>query len=385
MLRKPRVLILTFTPFAREPRALKQMRRLSSDYDVTTAGFGAAPDPSVPHIELDPAPSRTGLYRIPALQPLLLLFRQYRFVSRHMPVPEAAYQQLHKIDWDVIVAHDVATIAVANRLAPRRGVLSDLHEYAPRQNEHSFLWRLLIAPYFRWLIRNEVSHAAEVTTVSQGIVDEYASQFGLKSSLVINATPFRSASPLPSAEPIRLVHSGIPGRARKLEVMIEGVKSSTANVLLDLYLMPTDPEHLAELQALAKGDPRISFKTPVPYADLLETLATYDVGISLIAPTTFNLEYCLPNKFFDFIQARLAVVTGPSVEMMGTVERYGIGAVTKDFSAAAFSEVLNSLTPEQVTRWKRASDVAAHELTAESQVEVWAAAVSRIASAPERH
>lgn len=380
VLAQPSVLVLTFTPIRNEPRALKQIRRLRDDYRVTTAGFGPAPVEGVPHIELEPEPPRGGLLRVPGAYPALLGLRCYRYLTRSMPRNVAAYQRLSNTRWDIIIAHDVLTIALANRLQPRLGVLSDLHEYAPRQNEHSFLWRTLIAPYFRWLLRKEVSKAAEITTVSQGIVDEYRRQFGLETDLVINATPYRKAGPGPVNKPIRLVHSGIPGRQRKLDVMIEGVRQSDANVTLDLFLMPTDPEHLDELKQLALGDPRIVFHEPVPYAELIETLARYDVGISFIPPTTFNLEWCLPNKFFDFIQARLGVIIGPSAEMVRFVDEYGIGAVTEDFSAAAFARVLDDLKPEQVKDWKLASDRAAAKVSAESEVEVWADAVARIAA-----
>jgi hypothetical protein len=378
---KLRLLVLTFTPIMSEPRALKQIWRLKDEYQLTTAGFGPAPVDGVSHIELDANPANNGLLRLPGGYPLLLALRQHRYLASHMPKPADAYKRLSGHEWDIIIAHDVPTIALANRLQPRLGVLSDLHEYAPRQNEHSFLWRQLIAPHFRWLIRNEVSQAKEVTTVSQGIVDEYQREFGLSTELVINATPFREAAPSATEEPIRLVHSGIPGRQRKLDVMIEGVRASSADITLDLFLMPTDPEHLEELRRIAGDDPRITFRDPVPYLQLVDKLAEYDLGISLIPPTTFNLEWCLPNKFFDFIQARLGVITGPSPEMVRFVNQYQLGAITEDFSPQAFTRVLDSLTPEQVRAWKNASNNAAEEVSAEQQVEVWANAVARIAAA----
>lgn len=378
-----RVLVLTFTPIKSEPRALKQIHRLQSEYRVTTAGFGPPPVAGVPHIELEAPLRGRGLLRLPGAYPALLALRRYRYLATHMPKPASAYELLKNEEFDIIIAHDVATIALANRLRPRLGVLCDLHEYAPRQNERSLLWRLLIAPHFRWLLRTEVAKAAEVTTVSQGIVDEYHRAFGLHTELVINATPYRDATPRPVGEPIRLVHSGIPGRQRKLDVMIEGVRLSRANVSLDLFLMDTDPTYLKQLKRAAAGDPRIHFRDPVPYSQLVETLAGYDVGISLLPPTTFNLEWCLPNKFFDFIQARLGVVIGPSPEMMRFVQEYGIGAITDDFSAESFARVLDRLTRSQVAEWKDASHRAAREISAEQQVEVWASAVARIAKRDE--
>ncbi|MDI2099413.1 glycosyltransferase [Ruicaihuangia caeni] len=375
---RPRVLVLTFTPIAREPRALKQIRRFAKDYDVTTAGFGEAPDPDLPHIELESSPKVRGLQSVRGAYLLMLLLRLYRLLYWTNPRNTSAFERLRGIDWDVIVAHDVQTVPLATRLAPNRGVIVDLHEYAPRQNEHSVAWRLLIGPYFRWILRKHVSHAASVTTVSQGIVEEYRREFGLETELVANATPFHDFSVGEVGSPIRLVHSGIPAPARKLEVMIDAVKETSTDVILDLYLIKDGSEYYEQLKQRAAGSHRIRFVEPVPYSELLPTLNTYDVGLSVIAPTTFNLAWCLPNKFFDFIQARLGVIIGPSPEMMRFVDEHDIGAVTRDFSADALREVLDSLTPEKVSTWKNASHHHARELSSEKQVEIWAAELARV-------
>jgi len=375
---RARILVLTYTPIDREPRALKQIRHFQHHADVTTAGFGPAPVEDVPHIELDASPPVRGIMRIPGAYTGLLGLRLYRWFDHVKPRNVAAFTRLSGHEWDVIIAHDVQTLALARALSPRKGILVDLHEYAPRQNENSILWRMLIAPYFRWICRVQVPEAAAVTTVGQGIVDEYRRRFGFESTLVVNATPFQALEPGEVSVPIRLVHSGIPAPARKLEVMIEAVKATSTPVTLDLFLIKDGSEYYQQLLDLAGDDDRIQFREPVPYADLVRTLNGYDVGLSVIAPTTFNLAWCLPNKFFDFIQARLGVIVGPSPEMVRFVEQYGIGAVADDFSAAALSRVLDSLTPQKVAEWKEASHRNARELSSEEQVKVWGAEVDSI-------
>lgn len=379
--RRPRALILSYTPFARSPRPLKQLRQLQRDYDVTTAGFGPAPLPDIPHVELVVEAAHNGTLRARFRYFLLLVLRRYRSLPCANLRDRATRRALAGGEWDVVIAHDVQTVPVANRLPGTRGVLVDLHEYAPRQNEHSLLWRLLIAPYFRWLVRHEVSRAEIVTTVSQGIVEEYRRVFDLETRLVVNATPLQDLVPQSVSRPIRLVHSGIPASARKLEIMIEAVRDTTSEVELDLYLIDDGSQYLAKLKELAASSDRIRFRDPVPYAELVRTLNGYDVGLSIIAPTTFNLEWCLPNKFFDFIQARLGVIVGPSAEMARFVEDYEIGAVAEDFTAESLRAVLENLTVEQVTEWKAKSAEHARELSSEEQVKVWGDAVAEIVAA----
>ena len=374
-----RILILSFTPFAQEPRALKQVTFLRRSHEVTTAGFGPAPFPDVPHVEIPSfAPQRWGLLgRLLAAGFLLLRF--YRPLSWLNAHDRWTVEHLGGQGWDIVIAHDLKTLDAALELAPRDGVILDLHEYAPRQEEHSRLWRLLIAPYFRWMCRTRVPEAAAVVTVSQGIADEYKKVFGFDSELVVNATPYAELAVQPVGTPIRLVHSGGIAVQRRLDIMIRGVRESSADVTLDLYLVGDGPL-LDELTSLAGDDPRIRFRDPVPYEALVRTLNDYDVGLSIFPPTTFNLAWCLPNKFFDFVQARLGEIVGPSPEMKRFVEEYGLGEVLPDFESSSLAAALEALTPERVAEWKAASDAHAEALSSESQGRIWDELITRVLS-----
>lgn len=375
---RARILILSYTPFAQEPRALKQVRFLKDQHDVVTAGFGPAPFADVPHIEIPEVPTLRGGAAGRLLGAGLLLLRQYR-AFRLLNAPDRlALRLLGEQKWDVVIAHDLKTLDASFALRPTHGVIVDLHEYAPRQEEHSFLWRLLIAPYFRWMCRTKVPKAAAVVTVSQGIADEYKRVFGFDSTLVVNATPYYELEPRPVASPIRLVHSGGVAPQRRLDIMIQGVRQSAADVTLDLFLVGGEPELNAELRALAEGDDRIRFRDPVPYTELVETLNRYDLGLSIFPPTTFNLAWCLPNKFFDFVQARLGVIVGPSPEMTRIVEEHGFGTALPDFAPSSLARALERLTAEEVAAWKSASAQHARELSSESQAGIWEALVGRV-------
>lgn len=378
---RARILVLTYTTFAREPRALKQVRFLKDVHDVTTAGFGPAPFSDVPHVELP----ELDTYRFGLVGKLLAAF--LLFVHAYAPLrglnalDRAARPLLGGRAWDVVLTHDLKALDIAFDLAPRHGVILDLHEYAPRQEEHSALWRLLIAPYVRWMCRIKVPKAAAVVAVAQGIADEYRRVFGIESTVVVNATPYADLEPGPVGSTIKLVHSGGVAVQRRLDIMIRGVRQSSADVTLDLYLVPGEPALMAELREHAGDDPRIRFRDPVPYRELIPVLNGYDVGLSIFPPTTFNLAWCLPNKFFDFVQARLGELVGPSPEMKRFVEEYGIGLVLPDFEASSLAAALDALTPEQVTAWKQASAAHAADLSSESQAAIWDALLTRVLTA----
>lgn len=381
--RRPRVLILSYTRTGQEPRIIKQIAEFQGDYDVTTAGYGSAPLGVHEHIELEWPPPRSGFARLPGIFSLLLLLRLHRHYAALEPRDRASYRRLKDGDWDVVVAHDAATLFVAFRLAPRHGVLADMHEYAPKQSLPSFRWNLLYQPYYSWLCRTHAARAAAVTTVSQGIVDEYRRVFGFESTLVVNATLYQELAVGPVGRPLRLVHSGGISVQRRLDIMIKGVRESSADVMLDLYLVGGDSPLMAELKSLAAGDPRIRFLEPVPYGKLVRRLNGYDMGLSIFPPTTFNLAWCLPNKFFDFIQARLGVIVGPSPEMARLVDNYRLGLVLPDFEPSSLARALESLTVERVVQYKNASHRCVRELSGEEQGKIWGRLVAALTAAKQ--
>jgi hypothetical protein len=377
---RPRILIVSYTRTEQEPRIIKQIAEFRGTYHITTAGYGPPPEGVDAHIELDPTPRATGLGRIPGIFSFLLLVRMHRLYSLLEPRDRSAYELLRAGEWDAIVAHDAATLFMTSRLTARHGVLADMHEYAPKQSLPSVKWNLLYQPYYSWVCRTYAARAAAVTTVSSGIVDEYRRVFGFEATLVVNATPYQDLSVKPVGTPLRLVHSGGVSPQRRLDLMIQGVRDSSADVTLDLFLVEGEPGLMAELRALAAGDPRIRFLDPVPYAALVSTLNSYDVGLSIFPPTTFNLAWCLPNKFFDFIQARLGVIVGPSPEMARFVEQYQMGLVLPDFEASSLTSALDSLSAERIAEWKKASSRHVHELSGEEQGKVWGRLVAGMLS-----
>jgi glycosyltransferase involved in cell wall biosynthesis len=229
------------------------------------------------------------------------------------------------------------------------------------------------------MCRTRVPRAAAVVTVSAGIAREYQRVFGIESTVVVNATPYAELPAQPVGDPLRLVHSGGVAVQRRLDIMIEGVTRSSAAVTLDLYLVDGgDPSVLDGLRDLAAGDPRIRFLDPVPYAELVPALNRYDIGLSIFPPTTFNLAWCLPNKFFDYVQARLGVIVGPSPEMVVVVDEYGIGEVLPDFTPDSLARALESLTAGRVAGWKAASASHAAALASESQAPLWDTLLDRM-------
>ena len=368
----PRLLIISFSTITSDARVLKQVRRLAGEYELHTVGYGPAPEGVAGHVRV---PDELAIWRYDRAA---VVMRRYSTAYWGNRAIAFAAEALSGTEWDVVLADDVDTVGLALSLKPAYGVHADLHEYAPRQKEDVRQWRLFVAPFIRWMCREFVTRAASVTTVGQGIADEYAREFGISAGVVTNAAPYAELGATPVGSPLRLVHSGAALRDRNITAILDAVDATRSDVELSLYLTPNDPAFLEEVRARAASSDRITLHDPVPYDDLSRTLNAHDVGIHILPPVNFNNRWALPNKFFDYVQARLGVIIGPSPEMARVLTEHGFGAVAAGFTSADLAAALDGLTPEAVAGWKRASDASARALSGESQVEAWAAAIARL-------
>jgi hypothetical protein len=373
---RARILVMSFSKLESDPRVLKQIALLQHDYDVETCGHGPAPDGVVAHHRI---PDDRVYWRYPRM---LVVLRQYRRAYRMNPVVSWVAENVPEGRYDVVLANDVDAIGAALALKPRKGVHADLHEFAPLQNTEMLRFRLFVAPFMRWQLKTFARAAASTSTVGPALARRFRRDFGFEPFVVMNAPPFAASSAAPTTTPLRLVHAGAALRNRRLETLVEAVALLPAAVrpTLDLYLAPNDPGYLAELTRRAAEVEGVRVLEPVPFRDLIPTLHRYDIGLHVLAPTNFNNAYALPNKFFEYVQARIGVIIGPSPEMRGILEDGGFGAVSDDFSPEALAKVLARLDAETVAEWKRRADEAAPSLSAGVQTQAWADAIARLAS-----
>jgi hypothetical protein len=216
------------------------------------------------------------------------------------------------------------------------------------------------------LCEKYLPRSAAVTTVCDSIAQLYTERFGIVTQVMRNSGPWQDLVPTNvGAGSVRLVHSGAADHGRSLETMIDVTMRLDDRYTLDLYLVPVGDggRFLEALKQRASGCERIRFHPPVAPSALPETLNSYDVGISWLPPTHANAQYALPNKFFDFVQARLAISVGPSVEMASLVNRYGLGVVSDGYSIESCVKSLSSLSATQISQAKSASDAASRELS----------------------
>ncbi len=360
------VLVISATDLARDPRVYRQLQALVGHCQLTALGCG---DPHVGGVKYVPLMLKGKSFFGRLRSAMLLGLRRYDAFYSRSSIAQAPLDGLGQQTFDVIIANDVMALPLALQLGQRGSrVVFDAHEYSPREFEDVWWWRWLYQGFYVHLCRQYLLRADAMMTVCHGIAQAYQENFGVHCAVVTNAPDKRTmASPeLASKGRVRMIHHGIAVRSRRLELMIELMRHLDQRFSLDLMLLPDRLGYVEHLQALAGSDSRIRFIPAVPMPEIVQTIARYDVGLFLLPPVNFNYRMALPNKFFEFIQARLMVAIGPSPEMQHYVDQYGCGVVAPDFEPASLARLLNGLTVEDIDRCKAASHVAAGELNAEN-------------------
>lgn len=386
-MKKPTVLILCASNPDHDPRPNRMIHWLKERYQVTVLGETRYSDGGVealawsegttlPHPRI--AGTTQALIRkvFYALQYVWNLIRRNyeEIVWSKLGRSRLILQDLLGRNFDLIVSHDCTLLPFAFALKQKSGskILFDAREYYTRDFEEELLWRIARKPVFQYLCDTYLNDCDRIITVSEGLSREYAREFRIRPPDVVMSLPY--TYPLKASrmqeDRVRIIYHGAANASRQTEVMVAVMDYVDARFTLDLMLVPTsDVAYWRRLTSLVKQRDNVRIIPPVPMQEIVPFINQYDIGLFLCPPANLNLEFVLPNKLFEYIQARLAVAIGPNVEMKRIVERYGCGIVTDDFEPRNMAQALNVLTAGDVMMFKERSHRAASELNAENNQE----------------
>ena len=364
-----KILILAYSDLNHDARVARQINFLSERYQLTIACFDSPKNwqQEVFHIKR----IKPGLFQkaIGSIFLLTGLFESAYNVIYDFPFLR---KQLESRHFDLIIANDIESLPLAFKIKKTDKILFDAHEFAPRHFEDKIVWRIFFQRFNKYLCKKYLPLVDEMITVGTGLAKEYAAHYPVKPIVVTNANYYSKLTPTPVEEKkIRLIHHGAANPSRQLEIMIEMMNYLDDRFTLDLMLLTPSiankktRRYLDSLKKLVKDNPRIKIVPPVKSAEVVNFIHPYDMGIFLLPPINFNYANTLPNKLFDFIQARLAIGIGPTPEMASLVNKYKLGVVADDFTAHSLARKINVLNGNEIEFFKKQADKAALELSAE--------------------
>jgi hypothetical protein len=362
------IVIISFSDLATDPRVNRQIRFLRQTYRVITAGLA---DPNIKNVQFIPVIKKSRVpYLIYSLQLLLRPYESWYWGQKQV---RDCLEKLSHIQADLILANDIDTLPLALKLSKGTKVILDAHEYAPREHEELLFWKILFQKYRSYLCKTYIPKVTGMTTVCQGIADAYKNETGIEPTVITNAPEFEDIQPSSFKEnksSIHLIHHGLAGPSRGVDNLIEMMSYLDGRFELNLMLIEAWPAYMKYLKHLAKRNRNIHFLPPVPMRTLPKHLNQYDIGVFLLKPSNFNYFHALPNKFFEFIQARLAIAIGPSPEMMKIVKEYDLGVVSQDFSTKSLAQRLMNLDHEKINYYKLQSHKVSRLMSAERNQEI---------------
>lgn len=362
--------MISFTDLSRDPRAFRQIKYLQSrGHNVVTLGSGSSklPDVEFLHCEDSPENNLVKLFLRKSSKAFNLLFKKYDEIYWSHPQIKLGLDLLKNRQFDLIIANDIDTLPLALKIAGKNGkVIFDAHEYSPREFEDQWRWRIIKQSYINYLCHKYLPKAAWRYTVCDSIIEEYQKNFGVSFDLYTSAPFFENLKPTSMVEStIRMIYHGIGSAPRSVDEIIKIMDLLDERFTLDVILIPGDKKYIEQIKERAAHNKRIRFLAPVPMLQIAALCNQYDIGFFPLKPLNLNYYFGLGNKFFEFIQARVAIAVSPLPEMQKYVEKYACGFAAKDFSPEAFAEIVQAQTSEKIWQMKLNAHKAADIFSAE--------------------
>jgi glycosyltransferase involved in cell wall biosynthesis len=225
------------------------------------------------------------------------------------------------------------------------------------------------------LLERYAKQVSATMTVAPALAQRYQEEFGFRPTVVFNVPYYDNPPPDHNVDSqmIRLVHVGTALRNRQIELMIDTIRYCDQRYYLFFVLLPyyRDPRYIHYLQLYAQNvaPGRISFLEPTMPDQIVHRIASFDMGIYLLKPTSYNHSIALPNKLFQFLHAGLAVCIGPTPGMAAFVKEWQFGIVAPSFDPKIVAATLNQLDTKEIERMRQAARTAAVRFSAATEME----------------
>lgn len=278
---------------------------------------------------------------------------------------------------DIVHAHDLDALPIGYLLARACGsrLIYDSHE----------LWSS--APHLArqpgWITRIRLSaerlfaqQADQVIAVSDGIADVMARELGIRRPVVVHNMPSLPPAGGDFPGPLRrslglspaaaiLLYQGKFAPTKGVELLVDAMRFVRHRdaVLVLLGEGPLEPLLRANV-ASSKLAGRVLFHPSVPGKELYAWTRDATIGLYAVEGVHLSKRLSLANKFFEYLQAGLAVIVSDMPEMRQLVDRYEFGEAVPPADAPELARRIDALLdePSRLERYRVAARRAAAEL-----------------------
>ena len=276
----------------------------------------------------------------------------------------------------LIIANDLDTLPASYMASRIRRVklIYDSHEFFTHVPE--LIQRKQVQKIWKWIEYRYVRKLKYAVAVNQSIAEIYRRLYKTPFKVVRNVPYKREPCPdinvKEQFEGIKLIiYQGSLNVGRGIELVIETMQYLNNAV----FIIAGTGDIEAELKNLVKEkglSDRVIFKGRLTPRELVPLTCAADIGISLEEDRGLNYRYALPNKLFDYIQARVPVLCSDLPEMSRIVRTYGVGVATDEREPKRVAAIIRYMLEERSDgAWREALDRAADELCWENESKVY--------------
>jgi hypothetical protein len=375
-----KVLIITDRTLHSAPRVIRTIDALKNEFELFTVGI------TPPAFEVAAHYNRKTIQEGFAYRVFRKINRDYR--GKYIPDNYIDTGKLYRIkkildavEPDIVICHECFDVPYMAHLKDRYQykLVFNAHEYYPLEFDERPEWAGTWQLFYEDLYRRFLPAVDLMVNVCDSIREKCLDVFQKDSIVIPTAAHLNELPAQIPGKIIQLIHHGGAIPSRKIEEMIRMMDILGAGYHLTFMLMPNVPDYYQSLQEMARERTNISFIEPVPFRQIVPTLNQFDIGIYILPPASFNNAIALPNKFFEFIQAKLCIAIGPSPEMKRLSEKFELGVVADAFNAESLAQKISGIDADQLLRYKRNAEKAAQTLSAEHFGAVFLSAIQGLA------
>lgn len=345
---------------------IREIEALKGEFEIVATGITPPHDQNVGFISSETFLFSHFEYTLGKIFRILTFNRTY--LGKYFSTQKKINKLLERVKPDLVIVHEPAYLPYFFSGGKKHKIIFNAHEYHPLEVEGDAKWTRTWGKIYEAIYRKYLPKLDILINVNQEIADQCEREFGVKSLVIPNASKyFKNLNKIREFSfPLRFIHHGVPNPDRKLEVMIEAFRVLGESYELDLMLVNNGSEYFRTLEKMVDNIPNVRLIPSVSFAEIVPFISKYDLGVYSLAPVSFNNQMALPNKFFEFVQARLPMVIGPSPVMTKYVEKYQLGKICRDFGSESLAEAIRSITFEDLMTFRSNLDIAAMDLSMEN-------------------
>ncbi|MDT8394144.1 MAG: glycosyltransferase [Bacteroidales bacterium] len=278
--------------------------------------------------------------------------------------------------FDILVANDLDTLPANYCIARirKKHLVFDSHEYYTETPE--LVNRKFVQAIWKRIEKWIFPKLKHVYTVNESIAGLFREKYGVKVEVIRNmpykrkyqTVKTRAELGLPENKKIILLQGAGINIQRGTEEMVEAMQYIDDAVFVIIGggdVLSFLKQQVSEMRL----EHKVMFIPKMPFHQLYQYSVHADIAVSLDKDTNINYRFSLPNKIFDYIQARVPVLVSDLPEISKIVEQYKIGKVIYSHKPADIARAVNSMLnhPEQYEIWKENLSFAAEELCWENE------------------